>query len=56
MKRKMMNEEDFKCDNCKQRFTVFEVKIFAEVEGCSPLTELHTLCNECYDKILENET
>ena len=56
LKKITMNDEDFKCDNCKEIFTLFEVKIFSEEEKCSPFTELHTLCNECYEKITVNET
>tara|TARA_R110002012_G_C11469768_1_gene593845 strand:+ start:265 stop:420 length:156 start_codon:yes stop_codon:yes gene_type:complete len=48
--------KDYKCDKCEEMFTVFDVKIFSDEEGCSPFMELTILCHQCYEKHIKATT
>jgi hypothetical protein len=44
------DDSGFVCDRCNKKFSVFQVTIFSEDEGCSPYMEMNVLCHKCFSK------
>lgn len=53
----MRIQELITCDHCDEDFIVYEMKIFSEddKDECSPFMEIKCLCNNCYNKHIDDE-
>ena len=51
-----MEDDLLECDDCNQKFIIYDMKIFSddEREECSPLVNLKCLCNDCYELSRKN--